>query len=100
MTDNDIIKALQCCINCDCKNCPCKTEDGHCLEIDEKSILDLIIRQKTEIERLKKPLKKLSKIGYCHNFQRERSDLASWIYDVCGVIEVVKEIAEVSDECN
>lgn len=54
MTDNEIIKALECCIDCDCKNCPCQTENGHCMEIDETLILDLINRQKAEIEKLKK----------------------------------------------
>ena len=54
MSDNEIIKALECCIDCDCKNCPCQTENGHCMEIDETLILDLINRQKAEIEKLKK----------------------------------------------
>lgn len=53
MADNEIIKALECCIDCDCKNCPCQTEDGHCLGIDEVVILDLINRQKAEIDELK-----------------------------------------------
>lgn len=100
MTDSEIIKALECCMDCDCKNCPCQTEDGHCLDLDEGLILDLINRQKAEIERLKEPLQKLSEIGYCHNFQLERSDLVSWIYDVCSVIKAVKEMTEVSDERN
>ncbi len=52
---------------------------------------------KAEIERLKRPLKKLSEIGYCHNFQLERSDLVSWIYAVCDVIKVVKEMEGKND---
>ena len=53
MKDNDIIKALECCRDCKCKDCPCynKETDG-CKELDEQDILDLINRQKAEIERL------------------------------------------------
>ena len=54
MTDEQIIKALECCRDCKCKDCPCynKETDG-CKELDEQDILDLINRQKSEIERLK-----------------------------------------------
>ena len=52
MTDNEIIKALECCRDCKCKDCPChnKETDG-CKELDEQDILDLINRQKATIER-------------------------------------------------
>ena len=56
MTDNEIIKALECCRDCKCKECPCyKNIEGEmrCIEIDEEEILDLINRQKAEIEKLK-----------------------------------------------
>ena len=55
MTDNEIIKALECCQDCNCKECPCcRVIDGgtYCTEIDEEEILDLIKRQKTEIDIL------------------------------------------------
>lgn len=55
MTDNEIIKALKCCRDCKCKECPCyKNIEGEmrCTEIDEEEILELINRQKAEIERL------------------------------------------------
>lgn len=54
MTDNEIIKALECCISSsDCKGCPSYIEkDDDCLGIKWLSILDLINRQKAEIERL------------------------------------------------
>ena len=57
MTDNEIIKALECCRDCKCKDCPCynKESDG-CKELDEQDIIDLINRQKAEIERLKQNL--------------------------------------------
>ena len=66
MTDNEIIKALECCIDCNCKECPCcRIIDGgtYCTEIDEEEILDLINRQKAEIESLKK--KNNRKCGTC-----------------------------------
>ena len=52
MTDNEIIKALECCNDCDCGGCPCLTEDG-CKDINYAEILDLINRLQTENERLK-----------------------------------------------
>lgn len=46
LTDNEIIKALECCRDCKCKDCPCynKKTDG-CKELDEQDILDLINRK-------------------------------------------------------
>ena len=51
MTDNEIIKALECCSNAEpCANCPCQKQ---CDETDLAEIaLDLINRQKAEIEML------------------------------------------------
>lgn len=58
MTDNEIIKALECCSNqLDCVGCECV---GNCpQDINELNglALDLITRQKGEIERLKAELK-------------------------------------------
>ena len=58
MSDEDIIKALECCKysvnNKDCENCPyveCETMTGCVGELLEDA-LDLINRQKAEIERL------------------------------------------------
>ena len=61
MTDNEIIKALECCsdeMGCK-KGCPCfdpKSKSSHCTAVGdnglEKLALDLINRQKAEIERL------------------------------------------------
>ena len=59
MTDNEIIKALELCATLDsrnCKKCPCREI---CKENDgtlTKLILDLINRQKAEIEKYKKEL--------------------------------------------
>ena len=56
MTDNEIVKALECCINTDGTRCgECEFFDGYNLCIDDlqKESLDLINRQKAEIEQLK-----------------------------------------------
>ena len=52
MTDNEIIKALECCIVSDdsCSDsCPLRHIEGNCFYILSKPILDLINRQKAEI---------------------------------------------------
>ena len=52
MTDNEIKKALECCIKNDCVNCPyeSKVHFKNCLE----GFLDLINRQKAELDDLKR----------------------------------------------
>lgn len=56
MTDNEIIKALECCgAGWDsCKPCPLYEYEGDCLESIVGDILDLINRQKAKIECLEK----------------------------------------------
>lgn len=63
MTDNDIIKALECCLNLDCKKSPMEICDpcpyfheGNCTYLLKENALNLINRQKAEIERLEKQL--------------------------------------------
>ena len=57
MNDNDIIKALECCCitPANCKECPLGVIDNaDCFRtVIHKNALDLINRQKAEIERLK-----------------------------------------------
>ena len=60
MTDEQIIKALKCCIESnspeECSKCPLKRDNGNmseCLEQKERLSFDLINRQKSEIEELK-----------------------------------------------
>lgn len=55
MTDNEIIKALECYKNADCMNCPKWSQEWHSGMCNDflLSVLDLINRQKAEIERLK-----------------------------------------------
>ena len=56
MTDEQIIKALECCINDDCDNC--HDTFGNCEHNAMRNALDLINRQKAEIERLQNILLK------------------------------------------
>ena len=51
MTDNDIKKALECCKNGYCDDCPFKETREHCFALDNL-ILDLINRLQAENERL------------------------------------------------
>ena len=58
LTDNEIIKALECCTNnevssCKEKDCPFRKFCQKDIDALEKASLDLINRQKAEIERLK-----------------------------------------------
>lgn len=56
MTDNEIIKTLECCVNADCENCPSKTI---CDSDTERFVIDifaLINRQKETIELLQTAL--------------------------------------------
>ena len=57
MTDNEIIKALECCANgTKCKQCPLFTASARCVYDAMNDAADLINRQKAEIEELKKAL--------------------------------------------
>ena len=63
MTDNEVVKALECCSKADCDNfcsdicpqCPYKNE-RYCAAEISKDALSLINRQKAEIERLQRKL--------------------------------------------
>ena len=60
MTDNEIIKALEHIIKCNenqianCTGCPLEKSYPYCDDLIEGMCLDLINRQKAEIERLRK----------------------------------------------
>lgn len=61
MTDNEIIKALECCaIKNDCKGCYFDTHEAEdiCAREVVKNAFDLINRQQAEIERLKDEVSK------------------------------------------
>ena len=52
MTDNEIIRAYEICNSCSCVGCPLEFAGGGCGKILKDKVLDLIMRQQTEIERL------------------------------------------------
>ena len=57
MTDNEIIKALECCLDYSCLICPCeKGASILCIDDLHQYALDLINRQKAEIERLEEAI--------------------------------------------
>lgn len=49
-TDDEIIKALECCINDNCGDCP--ETFGNCELTTMRNALDLLKRQREEIEKL------------------------------------------------
>lgn len=50
MTDNEIIKALECCRKKECNTCPCYDDEIECGEMLIGHTLDLIKRQQEELE--------------------------------------------------
>ena len=59
MTDDDIIKSMECCTssyNC-CKVCPAKIYNVECDYVLRFNALNLIRRQKAEIDRLKNEMR-------------------------------------------
>ena len=92
MTDNEIIKALKCCSIDNhigvCKECPFADvcdEDEQALQ---KHALDLINRQKAEIERLK---------DYNENLQTANTALSNEILEIKS--KAIKEFAEELKNC-
>ena len=70
LTDNEIIKALECCNKpigkTECGICPLYHSAGRCTENMLTNALDLINRQKAEIERLYKENDRLSQCVLYH----------------------------------
>ncbi len=104
MTDNEIIKALECCFTDnfgDCEECPlkCKRDDiFSCMRTKQEATLDLINRQKAEIERLKA---EKQSIKYCYEQAKSYNDtLAESCEKNCKKFnmttraEAIKEFAE------
>lgn len=63
LTDEQIIKALECCAGDDgCNVCPMYKPSSECITELQGKVLDLINRQKAEIERLESDCKTLSAV--------------------------------------
>ena len=83
MTDNEIIKALECCSINDCRNC-LYDKAKVCGQELSKDALDLINRQKAEIERLQE-VKEI-------NLNAIKNDLPWYVIHIKA--EAIKEFAE------
>lgn len=84
LTDIEIIKALECCqIDNMCEFCYLKSDKKDCGKRLHKDVIDLINRQKAEIERLKSMNQ--SKLDIIHDV---RTDLET------AKAEAIKEFAE------
>ena len=89
MTDNDIIKAFMCCHSFDesCGDCPYKNGDGTFCSKLLNDVLDLVIRQQAEIERLQKEVEiELDKLN------AEKNDVMYYKDQI--KTEAVKEFAD------
>lgn len=106
MTDNEIIKALECCKTSDsdsCKKCPLYNGNKPCKENLDEHIFDLINRQKAEIERLNVEL--VGMRGACESYKIHYDNAQAEIErlegilgkrcDVCPAVTTArKELAE------
>jgi hypothetical protein len=106
LSDNEIIKALECCTNedrADCEQCPLDDLNRNdCFSlILHKHSLDLINRQKAEIERLEGEIDK--------QYEQEKADILGNMSDggtSChwcieqNRAEAIKEFADVVERCN
>jgi hypothetical protein len=91
MTDNEIIKALECCkgyLTNDCAMCQNVEKYPRCNEFLNEIALDLINRQKAEIEKIKIKLK----------YYLETNEENGVVYIPKFIIDnLVKEMTEVSE---
>ena len=82
MTDNEIIKALECCLHSGERCNKCELNGFHdCIALHPKDILDLINRLKAENESLKEAIKDLRhKMSYMTspNTIGDRHEMGAW----------------------
>ena len=77
MTDNEIIKALECCRKKECNTCPCYDDEIECGEMLIGHTLDLIDRQKAENKREHKIVCDYAQAG--KNYDDEKSKITVWM---------------------
>lgn len=92
MTDNEIIEALRYCGKIDnclqCGKCPYFREVD-CVKKNTNDVLDLINRQRAEIERLKKDLKDcIKEVAKSHEIDRNKAikEFAERLKEMLGLI--------------
>ncbi len=95
-TDDEIVRALECCINDDCDRCP--NTFGNCEHNAMRNALDLIKRQQAEIEKLNEvkvfnitvsDTKEIMPILFCHEKELKNE----------AVKEFVKRLKEKASSC-
>ena len=100
MTDNDIIKALECCskITFSCDGCPLKhLKYSECYELVIRSTLDLINRQKAEIEKCENIIRLADKTIEKQSAEIKRLEQENFDRSLTvetWKVEAVKEFAE------
>lgn len=86
MTDNDIVKALECCAGDDgCDVCPMYKPSSECITELQGKALDLINRQKAELQKAKAELKETTEKFNCQQYVY--ADLSDIIKDKNAEIE-------------
>lgn len=92
LTDNDTIKAFECCMRPPkCDDCPYRIDPRNCKDVLEKSVLNLINRQKTQ---LVKEQNKNSKL------RNERNRLQAKNEELLGKTEKLeKQLDDKCDKC-
>ena len=106
MTDEQIIKALECCATDDgddCFQCPYgnivyKPGDGGCVNRCRKEALDLINRQKAEVENEIKEIKSEAIKEFAEKLKKRFYLCAGrCVVDVYHIDNLVKEMTEVQE---
>lgn len=81
MTDNDIIKALGCCEEYECKgDCPL-INNPHCLQVLKNNAFDLIKRQQAEIKHLREATKMIKAEAYKEFAERLNKNFETYTDD-------------------
>lgn len=113
-TDEEVIKALECCVGDDfdyCKECP-SLRNKPCQEPMLIGALDLINRQKAEIERLEEENRRMKKYYFTHDYHechneaiKEFAERLKYYFNVDAsanfnrwIDKKVKEKTEANDE--
>lgn len=95
MTDNEIIKSLECCLGIgSCSGCP-YIEMDECAKQSTKDTIDLVYRQKAEIERLKEECSVDVNKTLREFAERLRKEVDEcWFYDLETLEGTISALAE------
>lgn len=94
MTDDEIIKALDCCNNGNCdEDCPFFFDRGNCYNLDDY-VIDLINRQKAEIETNSAELKQ-----YSHNQKKLMQEVDRQKAEIESLKDSIQYGNEICENC-